>query len=287
MESKRIRLGFVCSNANPFSSDMLPSLSMRSMECVLLGEKQYVIFTVEKPVRVCDVLKAIEGFNSGAGELALKLEKFQDNEELIVKFEKGQRFMQHPFYTLIQEAKKIPVVEGEPQRIWEWGVDGIPGSVRHKRVAGELTSDLVEDSILPSDPKRSTGPPSKQSDEDAMKVCVVSLSLVCIRCVEPVINRILSQATSSILKKIAQSKTKSKSSSHLGSFGSTHFKGSETGFPMQKGGSTVDVKIFSLVNEVTKSKDETIASKNYTIQLLESMLQNQKKCTCAAVNVTE
>jgi molybdopterin converting factor small subunit len=58
---------------------------------------------------------------------------------------------------------------------------------------------------------------------------------------------------------------------------------------MQRGGSSaVDVKIFSLVNEVTKSKDETIASKNYTIQLLESMLQNQKKCTtCAAVNVTE
>jgi hypothetical protein len=102
-----------------------------------------------------------------------------------------------------------------------------------------------------------------------------------------ILNRSLKQATSSILKKIVQSKVKSKSSSHLGSFGSTHYKGSEAGIPMQKGGSTVDVKIFSLVNEVTKSKDETIASKNYTIQLLESMLQNQKKCTCAAVNVTE
>ena len=95
------------------------------------------------------------------------------------------------------------------------------------------------------------------------------------------------QVTSSMLKKIVQSKAKSKSSSHLGSFGSTHLKGSETGIAMQRGGSTVDVKIFSLVNEVTKSKDETIASKNYTIQLLESMLQNQKKCPCAAVNVTE
>jgi molybdopterin converting factor small subunit len=57
---------------------------------------------------------------------------------------------------------------------------------------------------------------------------------------------------------------------------------------MQRGGSSaVDVKIFSLVNEVTKSKDETIASKNYTIQLLESMLQNQKKCTTCAANATE
>ena len=97
------------------------------------------------------------------------------------------------------------------------------------------------------------------------------------------------QVTSSMLKEIVQSKAKSKSSSHLGSFGSTHLKGSETGIAMQRGGSSaVDVKIFSLVNEVTKSKDETIASKNYTIQLLESMLLNQKKCTtCAAVNVTE
>ena len=43
-------------------------------------------------------------------------------------------------------------------------------------------------------------------------------------------------------------------------------------------------KIFSLVTEVTKSKDETIASKNYTIQLLESMLQNNRKVpsSCAA-----
>ena len=84
----------------------------------------------------------------------------------------------------------------------------------------------------------------------------------------------------SVLKKMAQSKMKSKPNSLLGSFGSTHMKASETGIHLQKGISTVDVKIFSLVNEVTKSKDETIASKNYTIQLLESMLQNQKKCIC-------
>ncbi len=44
---------------------------------------------------------------------------------------------------------------------------------------------------------------------------------------------------------------------------------------------SIDVKIFSLVGEVTKSKDETIASKNYTIQLLENMLQG-RKTSCAA-----
>jgi hypothetical protein len=33
------------------------------------------------------------------------------------------------------------------------------------------------------------------------------------------------------------------------------------------------MKIFSLVNEVSRSKDETIAAKDHTIQLLESMLK--------------
>jgi hypothetical protein len=45
---------------------------------------------------------------------------------------------------------------------------------------------------------------------------------------------------------------------------------------------SIDVQIFSLVGEVTRSKDETIASKNYTIQLLEKMLQNRAVASCAA-----
>ena len=74
-------------------------------------------------------------------------------------------------------------------------------------------------------------------------------------------------------------KQKSKQSSLQSSSGSIPSKGSATqSFP--KGMTSIDVKIFSLVGEVTKSKDETIASKNYTIQLLESMLQTQKKCAC-------
>jgi hypothetical protein len=82
------------------------------------------------------------------------LEKFQESEDLIVTFEKGQRFLQHPFYAVIQEVKKMPVGEGETPKIWEWTVNGIPESLRHKRVVGELSSDLVDDSIFPSAPKR-------------------------------------------------------------------------------------------------------------------------------------
>ena len=44
--------------------------------------------------------------------------------------------------------------------------------------------------------------------------------------------------------------------------------------------SSVDVKLMALLGEVTKSKDETIAAKNYAIQLLETMLEKGKK-TCA------
>jgi hypothetical protein len=41
-----------------------------------------------------------------------------------------------------------------------------------------------------------------------------------------------------------------------------------------KSASSVDVKLLTLVGEVAKSKDETIAAKNYAIHLLETMLKN-------------
>jgi hypothetical protein len=162
MESKRIRFGFVCGNANPVTSDALACIRVRSMEGALCESKQYVIFTVEKPMKACDVLKALDEFNANAGEAAVNLEKFKDSEDMIVTFEKGQRFMQHPFYVVIQEAKKVPIVEGESPIVWEWTVDGIPESMRHKRVAGELLSDLVDDSIFPSSNKRERN--SKESE---------------------------------------------------------------------------------------------------------------------------
>lgn len=155
MESKRIRFGFVCGNANPVTSDALASIRVRSMEGALCESKQYVVFTVEKPMKACDVLKALEVFNANTGEeTAVALEKFKDSDDMIVTFEKGQRFLQHPFYVVIREAKKVPIAEGESPIVWEWTVDGIPESMRHKRVAGELLSDLVDDSIFPSSQKR-------------------------------------------------------------------------------------------------------------------------------------
>ena len=81
---------------------------------------------------------------------------------------------------------------------------------------------------------------------------------------------------------MSQPKTKSKPSLHPTSFGSIPLKG--LGTSSLKSVSSVDDKIFSLVGEVTKSKDETIASKNYTIQILETLLQSRKPCTCATVN---
>ena len=77
----------------------------------------------------------------------------------------------------------------------------------------------------------------------------------------------------------SQPKMKSKPSLHPTSFGSIPSKG--LGTSSFKSVSSVDDKIFSLVSEVTKSKDETIASKNYTIQILETLLQSRKPCTCA------
>jgi hypothetical protein len=158
MDTKRIRFGFVCRNASFVTADMLSPVRVRSMECALSADgRQFVVFTVEKPIRACDVLKAVDAFNAEASD-PITLEKFDGSDDMIVTFEKGQRYMQHPFYAVIQETKDQSVTEGcEASKVWEWSADGIPESMRHKRVAGELVSDLVEDSIVPSASKRERG----------------------------------------------------------------------------------------------------------------------------------
>jgi hypothetical protein len=157
MDSKRIRFGFVCRNASFVTADMLAPLCVRGMECALSAEgRQYVMFTTEKPTRARDVLKVVDAFNAEAAA-PLSIEKFDGCDDMIVTFEKGQLFMQHPFYTAIKEIKDQSVSEGgdaSSSKVWEWTADGIPDSMRHKRVAGELVSDLVDDAILPSAPKR-------------------------------------------------------------------------------------------------------------------------------------
>lgn len=165
MDSKRIRFGFVCGHTNFVNAEMLPSIRIQSMECALASNgKQYVVFTVSKPMKACDVLKSIHEFNEKATE-PLVLEPFkvdgmaEDASGLmIVTFEKGQRFLQHPFYAIIQELKIQDGRESSSSpKVWEWTADGMPVSSRHKRVVGELVSDLVQDAILPSAPKRGRG----------------------------------------------------------------------------------------------------------------------------------
>lgn len=67
--------------------------------------------------------------------------------------------------------------------------------------------------------------------------------------------------------KVPKSKSNSFSANHSSS------KCSSSGILFGKGVSAIEMKIFSLVNEVSRSKDETIAAKDHTIQLLESMLK--------------
>ena len=76
-----------------------------------------------------------------------------------------------------------------------------------------------------------------------------------------------------------QQKTKSKQSLPQSTSGSICSKG--LSLSMQTGITPFEVKIFSMANEVTKSKDETIAAKNYTIKLLETMLEGRKACVCS------
>ena len=183
MDTKRIRFGFLLRDKKGFfAADTLPSLRIRTIECALSADgRQFVVLTVENPIKASDVLKAVEMFNTSipnksAEEVvvvteeeeeksALKIEKFMECD-IIVTFEKGQRFLQHPFYAVINEAKTclIPSVillnEGEvspSKAYWEWSFDGAPVSHRYKRMSGELASAFVEDAISPSSAKRVKG----------------------------------------------------------------------------------------------------------------------------------
>ena len=155
MDTKRMRYGFVCSNATgPLKADMFPSLVVRSIEAALSGERLFVVLAVEKAVKAQDVLSAVSNFNASAGEDAkICLEKFEDCQDTIITFDKGQLYLQHPFYVIVQGIRSSARVEGEPPRFWEWTSDSTQLKKR-KRVAEELDSDLVVESISPSAPKR-------------------------------------------------------------------------------------------------------------------------------------
>jgi hypothetical protein len=59
MDTKRIRFGFLCSSGTSVTSEMLVSIGLRSMECALSGDKQYVIITVSKSMKGNDVMAAL------------------------------------------------------------------------------------------------------------------------------------------------------------------------------------------------------------------------------------
>ena len=175
MDTKRIRFGFMCNNSNFFAADTLPSLRVRTIECALSNGKQFVVFTVEIPIKASDVLKAVELFNAEQNESPLTLENFMDGGDIIITFEKGQRFLQHPFYAVIHEAKRISqniavvAADGDiippPPLVSEWSFDGIPVSHRYKRMSGELASAFVEEAISPSSVKRTKYPHHHNNEE--------------------------------------------------------------------------------------------------------------------------
>ena len=174
MDTKRIRFGFLCSDAtSPVTSDMLPSIGLRSLECAMFEGKQYVMLTVDKAVRASDVLHSVAAFNTNVADEAarLNLEQFGDSQDLIVTFEKGQRYLQHPFFLIFQGVKSLVGIE--PQMFWEWTSDGKSEPMKRKRATGELISDLVEDAINPSASKRERG-----SKTDTVEVILAMCRLV-------------------------------------------------------------------------------------------------------------
>jgi len=142
---KRTRFGLVF-NATKLPSmggDFLKELDVTKAEGCEKDSKHFMIFTVNKPRRMEEVAESIQGFNAVAVEEdRIKLLQYESEPEVVV-FNKGNCFKTHAI---------SKVIHGE-DTYWEWSVV-VDGDGRKKRAVSELSSDLVDSSIVPKFTKR-------------------------------------------------------------------------------------------------------------------------------------
>ena len=235
--SKRVRFGLTYKGAVRFFKEVLNGVDLRSIECVSVDDLHYVLITTNKPCAMSCISDAMKQHNEKA-EQKMEVVPFDGAE--IVTFSKAQGYMQHPFYAPFQAAKKEEEAGGKSSH-WCWNVDDVT-SVTGKRASKELESDLVQSVITPSMEKRARVAPTRE----------VSRVLPGFACVCADVGGPLQHVPGRRMTfKRAQRK--------------------QSVVPAVSGMIPVD-----LVYELAKCKDETIKAKNYTIQLLESMLPKPK-----------
>jgi len=174
--SKRIRFGMVYEGARPAmdSSGFLKELGVVDAEGAEKDGQQFILFTVLKPRRTCEVQQAVDAYNSGSSE-GIRLVQFGGEQQEVVTFERGHKFQLHPIYQTIRVADAA-----KDGSFWAWSSSGVAGDVNNKkrrRVINELESDLVEASIAPSAPKRASG---KENHGSEPQVMISHYGLLCI-----------------------------------------------------------------------------------------------------------
>ena len=251
--SKRIRFGLIFVGL-PAAKDgeFLSGLGIKHIEGCDIGEKHYVLFSLDKAKKATDVLNAVAEHNQRcpASDLEEELLMASDgmptscspamlllpcNGEVasggkkrhmaalskVAVFDKGPAFQTHEIFRAIQTAKlclnqvQAPPIPGDsflvlsnsannhtPSGFWTWGstdeatlsFSSPPAAAPvPKRAINELSSDLVEDCIKPSAPKRvsfspsldtvsadDSPPPAGDSGEDDAVLVEQQVCFVCI-----------------------------------------------------------------------------------------------------------
>jgi hypothetical protein len=239
--SKGIRFGLVFAGPRPSTDgSFLPGLSIKHIEGCDVGEKHYVMFSLEKAKRPTDLLHAVQEYNQTCADLDEELLMASDGmlsspssaivllpfsaTSTVVKpgtkrltgkssalskiavFERG--FQSHDIFRIICTAKLTqfevqapPVPDGQasapaqeedvvsnerPTGYWTWGCaeaeappSPLSAPASMKRAINELESDLVEDRIKPSAPKRLSGVvPTKDSELASQDDTAVNATLL-------------------------------------------------------------------------------------------------------------
>lgn len=227
--SKRTRFGIVFEGPAPdLGAGFLKRLNITDAEGCAQDGVQYVLLRTGKPRASIDVAEC-------AAEHALKLIRFQPSEPEVMVFEKGSKFRVHPMGRFIHSMRR-------DASYWRWP-DGQPR--RKKRVAAELQSDLVETTIVPASTKRV-----------AIKVMIGGWAA----------SVFLPSRTRGLIRARGQTGTYAIPSGTTERPSTMAARTKRTSC-IRTMGPSVDM-IAMLVNEVTRSKDETIRCKDQMIQLL-------------------
>jgi hypothetical protein len=255
---KRTRFALVFNGVRvpAMGGDFLKELDVIKAEGCEHDGKQFVIFTTRKPRKAADVLSAVSAFNATT-EDKMHLIAHEDGPEVVV-FDRGNCYRTHSICKIIQEAMST----GKDVS-WAWSLV-VDSESKQKRVASELETDMVETSILPSAAKRVALP------REVVDLCCVIGVYVSVSMPRIALTKLCPQTGVDADPLSTDASTTKKTTSGEKKRKSSHQKENAAPNGGQRGEMMAKDVVVLLVKEITRSKDETIQTKNQLIELLMS-----------------